>query len=231
VDADILKAVAFLSAVVVIMLALGLTILKLRRRTRNIRSEVNRQRHDTLRAIRFMLRQMEYDAEVLRLLRHAKASKEKGDEVAFTGALDTLVQKEQGMLKKIDNIAEFEGYLKETYAGKKDALERGGPPGELRNRTKDGDVLADGPDGKGAEATPEQMKADIQKFIGDIERIRGGELELLEQKIIFFSRWVEGPERADIQKSLRAMEVFLDKGDTSKLEEVSAQKKKVKPVK
>jgi hypothetical protein len=71
---------------------------------------------------------------------------------------------------------------------------------------------------RAAPATPEELKSDIQTFIRDLERIRGGGLNLLDEKIAFFERWVEGPERRDILKSLKAMALFLEKGDASGLD-------------
>lgn len=210
VDVNILKALAFISAVMAVMMAILLFYMRTRRRAQNLRSELNQQRKDALRSVKFMLKQMEYDAEVLGLLRHARNSNENGDEVAFNGALDDLIKKERDMIKRLESTAQFEEHLKTTYSGNRTFLAGGkGPPGSDEND----------------KATPEQMRSDIETFIKDIEKIRGGEKRLLDEKVDFFGRWIEGPERAELLESLNAMERFLDAGDTKGLAAIAERKK------
>jgi hypothetical protein len=210
VDENILRTLAFVSAVLVAAMVILRLYVRARRRAHNLRLELENQRKDALRSVKFMLRQMDYDAEVLRLLRHARTSNEKGDEVAFNGALNELIAKERVMMKRLDSAAEFENYLKQTYSGKKSMLAGG-------KRKPEGD--------KNEKATPEQMKDDIETFIGDLEKIRGGAKKLLDEKVDFFGKWIEGPEHAELRESLSAMEKFLEAGDTKGLETIAERKK------
>ena len=263
-DGSQIALVIFLASIAVMVAVLLVIAQRLHRKAKNLRSEISRQRRDALRSINLMLQQMDYDAEVLHLLRHARASRERGNETDFNGALDTLITKEREMMDRVDRVAEFEGYLQQTYgskglwgklgreqgtgnreqgAGNREQGTGGGEkgtgsrepgaesaePGSHTEREVAGElkVLLD----KGGErdadaappATPEELKSDIQTFIRDLERIRGGELGLLDGKISFFERWVEGPERQDILRSLRAMALFLDKGDASGLEKLKKE--------
>ena len=212
----LLAAAGFLSA------ALLVFALRLRRRSRSARSEKSQQRRDALRSIKLMLQQMEYDAEVLRLLRHARASRERQNETDFNGALDALVRKEEEMMARVDRAAEFEGYIVRTYKGRDGPARPAGRPKSPLVTLKEKGDEAEGPgdDDLQPPSSPEELKKDIGTFISDLERIRSGELKLLDEKIAFFERWVEGPERQDILKSLRAMALFLEKGDATGLEKL-----------
>jgi hypothetical protein len=170
-----------------------------RRKARNLRTELSQQRRDALRSVKLMIQQMDYDAEVLRLMRHARASKDRRNETDFGAALDELVRKENEMLSRVDRASEFEDYLQKTY-----------------------DQKASGPE---PDASPEQLKEDIRTFIRDIGRIRAGELGLLDEKIAFFEKWVESPDRREMLEGLRATALFLEKGDASGLEKLKKTKK------
>jgi hypothetical protein len=165
-----------------------------------IRTELSHQREDSLRSINLMVQQMDYDAEVLRLLRHARNMRDEGRKEEFSGAIDTLEKKENEMMDRVDRVRDFEVHLRQRY-GKKSILPRLGKGG-----------LED--------ATPEQIKADIHTFVATLERIRAGEPRLLEEKIAFFEKWVEGSQRRRIYTSLKAMALFLEKGDSSELEKL-----------
>jgi hypothetical protein len=147
-----------------------------------------------------MIQQMDYDAEVLRLMRHARASKERRNETDFNAALDQLVGKEEAMLERVDRATEFENYLQKRYAG-------------------------DGPAGAEPAPRPAQLKEDIRTFIRDLGRIRDGELGLLDEKIAFFEKWVESPERREMLEGLKATALFLEKGDASALEKLKNEGK------
>jgi hypothetical protein len=212
--------------VLLLPLVLGTALLlfiysRARRRARGLRTELSQQRKDALRSINLMIQQMEYDAEVLRLMRHARASRERRNETDFNGALDELVRKENGMMERVDRAAEFENYLQQTYDPKKAAgkrasrAEKGAPEGPVRVLSR-----PEGGGDAGAGPSPEELKEDIRKFIRDIGRIRAGELGLLDEKIAFFGKWVESPERRDMLEDLRATALFLEKGDASGLEKL-----------
>lgn len=197
-DLGTLQLVVFLLLTAVMILLLLFLSIRLRRKALRLRSEIGKQRDDALRSVNFMLQQMDYDAEVLRLLRHARATREAGRTEEFNGAIDTLIEKENGMMERVDRVEAFEGHLAETY-GRKGLLSGIGKKGS-------------------GDATPEQIKADIRTFIEALGKIRQGDLDLLGEKIAFFEKWVESAQRQDIYRSLKAMALFLEKGDTSGLE-------------
>ncbi|MBM4249112.1 MAG: hypothetical protein FJ149_06700 [Euryarchaeota archaeon] len=219
-----LRLVALLLAVVSVVAVLLAVYSRTRRLARTLRSDLSRQRRDALRSINLMIQQMDYDAEVLRLMRHARASRDRGNETDFNAALDELVDKENRMLERVDRAAEFEDYLQRTY----DRREAPGPgdrgsgkrppegPVKVLSRPDRDELAAPG-------QSSEQLKGDIRTFIRDIERIRGGELALLDEKIAFFGRWVESPDRLEMFESLRATALFLEKGDMSGLERLKDQ--------
>ena len=195
-----LLPVILLLATVILIPVLYLMAMRARRSRARLGAELGRQRVDSLRSIELMLQQMDYDAEVLRLLRHARNMRDAGRTEEFSGALDTLEKKEKEMIERVDRVREFEGHLLERY-GKRNVLPR------LEKECME-------------DATPEHIKQDIRTFIATLERIRNGEPRLLEEKIAFFEKWVEGPQRQQIYASLKAMALFLEKGDSSGLEEL-----------
>jgi hypothetical protein len=200
VDVFQLQIALFLLATAILILVMLFFSLRLRRKTLRLGAEIGHQRDDSLRSIKYMLQQMDYDAEVLRLLRHARNTREAGRTEESNGAIDTLIKKENEMMERVDRVNDFERYLRKTY-DKKSIL-----PGKGKSEQKD--------------QTPEQIKEDIRVFIGALENIRGGDKKILEEKIAFFEKWVESPRRQDIHRSLTAMVLFLEKGDSSGLEEL-----------
>lgn len=219
-DAYLLRLVVLLVPIAVVIAVLVLTFYRLKRKARTIRSSLSQQRRDALRSVKMMIRQMEYDAEVLQLMRHARASKERRNDTDFNGAMDRLVERENDMLARVDLATEFEEHLQKTY----DPDGRSGPGSAGARKARESAVkVLSRPEGEGgleSGAGPEQVKEDIRTFIRDLERIRGGELALLDEKIAFFENWVEGPERREMLESLRATALFLEKGDASKLEKL-----------
>jgi hypothetical protein len=195
----LLQMLVLLIAVAVMLVMMFLVLTRARRTRAQLRAELGRQRDDSLRSIKLMLQQMDYDAAVLRLLRHAQNMRDAGRMEEFSGAIDTLQKRENDMMDRVDRVHEFESHLRARY-GKRQFLAR---PGK-----------------RGDEATPEQIKKDIRKFLETLERIRTGEPMLLEEKISFFEKWVESPKRHKIYNSLNAMALFLEKGDSSGLEEL-----------
>jgi hypothetical protein len=190
--------------ILLLPLALGTAILlyiyyRAKRKAQNLRTELSQQRRDALRSINLMIQQMDYDAEVLRLMRHARASKDRRNDTDFNAALDELVRRENDMLSRVDRASEFENYLQKTY----DRKASGPEPG----------------------ASPEQLKEDIRSFIRDTGRIRAGALGLLDEKIAFFEKWVESPERREMLEGLQATALFLEKGDASGLEKLKKGEK------
>lgn len=198
VEIDQLQLTVFLLMTAIMVLVLMYLSIRVRRKALRLRKELGDQRADALRSINYMLVQMDYDAEVLRLLRHARNTRSAGRTEEFNGALDTLMKKEREMMERVDRVSEFEGYLTNTYK------ERGILPGGRKGDAKD--------------PTPEEIKGDIRTFIDALEKVRQGDLKLLEEKISFFEKWVESPQRQEIYKSLKAMTMFLEKGDPSGLE-------------
>ncbi len=197
-----------------------------RRKARGLRSELSQQRRDALRSVKLMIQQMEYDTEVLRLMRHARASKERRNETDFNAAIDELVRREKGMMERVDRASEFEGYLQKTYDPKKAPVaERtvAVPPVDGAVGLRSEPACADG---TGLAPSPDQLKEDIRRFTRDLERIRAGELELLDEKIAFFENWVEGPDRREMLEGLRATALFLERGDASGLERLKNAGKK-----
>jgi hypothetical protein len=194
-----LQLVIVLLAAAVLIPVMFLLAMKAKHSRTRIRAELGRQRDDSLRSINIMLQQMDYDAEVLRLLRHARNMRDGGRTEEFTGAIETLEKKENEMMGRVDRVREFELHLRRRY-GKR----------QLLAWSKTGEE----------DATPEQIKGDIRAFIATLERIRTGEPKLLEEKIAFFEKWVEGSRRQQIYASLKAMALFLEKGDSSGLEEL-----------
>ena len=204
-------------AMVVAVLILAFMALRTRRKALRLRKEMDMQKADALRAVGFMLQQLDYDAEVLGLLRHARNSREAGREVEFAGALDALMGREREMMARVDRAREFEGHLQKAYTGGGSIFSRAG----AGDRSEESGLR-----------TAEEIKSDIMTFIGAIGKIKAGDTKLLEEKIAFFQQWVESPDRQEIYKKLKALEAFLDKGDTTKLEELAvthseaAQKKR-----
>jgi len=200
VDVTRLQLALFLLATAILILVMLFFSLRIRRKAMHLRTEIGRQRDDSLRSINYMLQQMDYDAEVLRLLRHARNTRAAGRMEEFNGAVDTLIEKENEMMERVDRVHDFGSYLRKTY-DKKSFL-----PGIRKGEEKD--------------ATPEQIKEDIRVFIGALQKIRASEPNILEEKITFFEKWVESPKRRDIYRSLKAMALFLEKGDSSGLEQL-----------
>jgi len=219
-DAFLLRLVILLVPIAVVIAVLVLTFHRLKRKARTIRSNLSQQRRDALRSVNMMIRQMEYDAEVLQLMRHARASKDRRNDTDFNGAIDRLVERENDMLARVDLATEFEDHLQRTYNPKRPAGP--GSAGVVKGRESPVKVLSrpEGDDEAEPGAGPEQVREDIRSFIRDLERIRGGELAVLNEKIAFFENWVESPERRDMLESLRATALFLEKGDASKLEKL-----------
>ena len=199
-DDALLRLMILLLPLIVGSAALILIYRRARRKVRGLRTELSQQRRDALRSVKLMIQQMDYDAEVLRLMRHARASKERRNETDFNAALDQLVGKEEAMLERVDRATEFEDYLQKRYAG-------------------------DGPAGAEPAPRPAQLKEDIRTFIRDLGRIRDGELGLLDEKIAFFEKWVESPERREMLEGLKATALFLEKGDASALEKLKNEGK------
>lgn len=218
-DDGLLRLIILLVPIVIAIAVLLVAYFRLKRKARTLRAELSRQRRDALRSVSMMIGQMEYDAEVLRLMRHARASKDRQNESDFNAAIDRLVKRENDMMARVDSASEFGDYLQRTYRP-----DRPFGTGGAEKRGRDGPVKVlsrPGPeDGPGTGPGPEQLKEDIRTFIRDLERIRGGELRLLDEKISFFEKWVESPERQEMLEGLRATAVFLEKGDTSALEKM-----------
>lgn len=211
--------------IVIAIVSLLSIYFRAKRKARTLRSDLSQQRRDALRSINLMIQQMEYDAEVLQLMRHARASKERRNETDFNAALDRLVRRENDMLARVDRAARFEDYLQETYkkkelfgAGKDAASRRPESPVKVLSRPEADESLE-------ADASPDRLKEDIRTFLRDLERIRAGELGLLEEKIAFFEKWVEGPERREMLEGLRATALFLEKGDSAGLERLKNAEK------
>ncbi len=222
-DAGLLRLTVLLVPIVIIVAVLVHTYYRMKRKARTLRASLSQQRRDALRSVTMMIRQMEYDAEVLQLMRHARASNERRNETDFNAARDRLVERENGMLSRVDGASQFEDYLARAY-------EKGRPfdiGGQRQRKRRESPIkVLSRPDGDGdsqPDAGPEQVKEDIRTFIRDLERIRGGELDLLDEKISFFEPWVEGPERKDMLESLKATALFLEKGDASELEKLKKQ--------
>jgi hypothetical protein len=205
VDAPQLQLVIFLLASGILILIMLFASLRMRHRNMHIRAELGRQREDSLRSISLMLQQMDYDAEVLRLLRHARNTRDAGRMEEFSGAIDTLIKKEYEMMERVDRVRDFEEHLKKTYGQKN-------PLFAVKKANNEG-------------STPQQIKEDIRTFVATLQKIHGGEPRLLEDKIAFFEKWVEGPQRQAIYASLKAMALFLEKGDPSGLEELGRKGK------
>lgn len=197
-EIDQLQLTVFLLMTAIMVLVLMYFSIRMRRKALRLRTELGHQKDDALRSINYMLVQMDYDAEVLRLLRHARNTHAAGRTEEFNGAIDTLVKKEKEMMERVDRVSEFEGHLTNTY--------------------KENSILPDGRKGDAKDPTPEEIKGDIRTFIEALEKVRQGDLKLLEEKISFFEKWVESPRRQEIYKSLKAMTMFLEKGDTTGLE-------------
>ena len=192
----LLQLAVFFAVFAVFIPIIFIVMRRAQRRRRRMRSALEGQREDSLRSINLMLQQMDYDAEVLRLLRHARNMRDGGRTEEFRGAIDTLQKRENDMLARVDRVREFEIHLRQRY-GTRRFLAR--------------------PGGDGDDET-ERIKTDIRTFISTLEKIRGGEPNILEEKISFFEKWVESPQRQQIYNSLKAMALFLEKGDSSELE-------------
>ena len=196
-----LQLVVLLVAFAVIIPLIFLAMRGAQRRQRRMRAALEGQREDSLRSVRLMIQQMDYDAEVLRLLRHARNMRDAGRTEEFSGAIDTLQKRENDMLARVDRVREFELHLRDTYG-----------TGRLLAR----------PSATGERET-EQIKTDIRTFIATLEKIRGGEPRLLEEKISFFEKWVESPQRQGIYDTLKAMALFLEKGDFTEIERLKRE--------
>ena len=221
-----LRTIILLVSIVIVIAVLLTVYSRAKRKARTLRSDLSQQRRDALRSINLMVQQMEYDAEVLQLMRHARASKERRNETDFNAALDRLVERENDMMARLDRATEFEDYLQKTY--KKGGLLGAGGEGTGKPRPESPVRVLSRPEADEsleADASPDRLKEDIRTFIRDLERIRAGELGLLDQKIAFFEKWVEGPERQEMLEGLRATALFLDKGDASELERLKNAEK------
>jgi len=221
-----LRLILLLVPIAIVIAVLVSVYFRAKRKARTLRSDLSQQRRDALRSINLMIQQMVYDAEVLQLMRHARASNERRNETDFNAALDRLVRRENDLLARVDRAAEFEDYLQRTYKEKKPFGMGGESAG--KRRAKSPVKVLSRPEGDGeleAGAEPEQLKEDIRTFLSDLERIRAGELNLLDEKIAFFEKWVESPERREMLEGLRATAFFLEKGDASGLEKLKARKK------
>ena len=220
-DEGLVRLIILLVPVVIVIAVLLTTYIRLKRKARTLLSDLSQQRRDALRSVKLMIRQMEYDAEVLQLMRHARASRDRENATDFNAALDRLVERENEMLARIDSASEFEDYLQSKY--KQDRTFDIGGPKAAKRRAKSPVKVLSRPDSDGdlePGARPEQLKEDIRTFIRDLERIRGGEMQQLDEKIGFFEKWVEGPERREMLLGLRATALFLEKGDASELEKL-----------